>query len=96
MTNAEIERLAREAGLYQDGDSWYSIGPGKYDEADVSSVDLARFAALIEAHERERWIAKAGQVYTEAHAIFNDPPSETPQEVRDVIEWHLSSMRAGE
>lgn len=51
---ATIERLAREAGLYQDGDSWYSIGPGKYDEADVSSVDLARFAALIEAHERER------------------------------------------
>lgn len=85
---ATIERLAREAGCFTPGYSrnyWAVTEPA-----------LARFAALIEAHERERWIAKAGQVYTDAHAIFNDPPSETPQEVRDVIEWHLSSMRAGE
>jgi hypothetical protein len=33
------------------------------------------------AAERDRWIAKAGATYTDAHAIFNDPPSETPQEV---------------
>ena len=46
------------------------------------------------AAERDRWIAKAGAAYTDAHAIFNDPPGETPQEVRDVIEWHLSTMRA--
>ncbi len=46
--------------------------------------------------ERERWIAKADATYTDAHAIFNDPPSETPQEVRDVIEWHLAVMLASE
>ena len=46
------------------------------------------------AAERERWIAKVGTAYTEAHAIFNEPPSETAQEVRDVIEWHLFSLRA--
>jgi hypothetical protein len=48
------------------------------------------------AAERERWIAKAGSAYTEAHAIFNDPPSETAQEVRDLIEWHLYRMRHDE
>lgn len=53
-------------------------------------------AQAIEAAERERWIAKSGIAYTEAHAIFNDPPSETPQVVRDVIEWHLHAMRANE
>ena len=46
--------------------------------------------------ECQRWIAKAGKAYTDAHAIFNDPPSETPQEVRDVIEWHLHAMRHNE
>ena len=48
------------------------------------------------AAERDRWIAKAGATYTDAHAIFNDPPSETPQQVRDVIEWHLYAMRDNE
>ena len=48
------------------------------------------------AAERERWIVKAGAAYIEAHAIFNNPPSETPKEVRDVIEWHLYAMRHDE
>mgnify|MGYP003491363262 CR=1 FL=1 len=55
--------------------------------------DQSAMDAAVDA-ERERWIAKAGMAYTDAHAIFNDPPSETAQEVRDVIEWHLATMRA--
>ena len=31
---------------------------------------------------------------TDAHFIFNNPPSECSQEVRDVIEWYASSIRA--
>lgn len=57
--------------------------------------DQAALDAAVAA-ERERWVAKAGTAYTEAHAIFNDPPSETAQEVRDVIEWHLYRMRHDE
>lgn len=60
---------------------------------DVPLYDQAALDAAVQA-EHDRWIAKAGRVYTDAHAIFNDPPSETPQDVRDVIEWHLASLRA--
>ena len=51
MTPADIERLAREAGMWQDGDMWFT--PGK-SALDVSTAQLARFAALVEAAERER------------------------------------------
>ena len=30
---------------------------------------------------------------TDAHFIFNNPPGETPQAVRDVIEWYAASVR---
>jgi hypothetical protein len=43
MTSADIERLAREAGMWQDGDRWFT--PGK-SALDVSTAQLARFAAL--------------------------------------------------
>jgi pyocin large subunit-like protein len=49
-------------------------------------LELQQFADAVMAAERDRWIAKAGSAYTEAHAIFNDPPSETAQEVRELIE----------
>jgi hypothetical protein len=51
MTPADIERMAREAGMWQDGDRWFT--PGK-SALDVSTAQLARFAALVEAAERER------------------------------------------
>ena len=61
-----------------------------------SAEAVRMYAAHEVAVERRRWIRKAGAAYTEAHAIFNDSPSETAQEVRDVIEWHLATMRANE
>lgn len=48
MTDDTLERMAREAGLHQDGDSWYSTGPGKYDEADAYAAEAVR-VALAEA-----------------------------------------------
>lgn len=30
---------------------------------------------------------------TDAHYIFNNPPGECQQDVRDVIEWYASSVR---
>lgn len=33
-------------------------------------------------------------LYTDAHYIFNNPPGETSQEVRDVIEWYAAAIRA--
>lgn len=58
-------------------------------------VTLAQAQAMVDT-ERQRWILKAGATYTDAHSIFNDPPSCTSQDVRDVIEWHLAAMRANE
>lgn len=68
----------------------------RYLRADLLYQQAREIAAQEVAAERERWVAKAGTAYTEAHAIFNDPPSETAQEVRDVIEWHLYRMRHDE
>lgn len=51
MTPTDIERLAREAGMWQDGDRWFTPGESALD---VSTAQLARFAALVEAAERER------------------------------------------
>jgi hypothetical protein len=33
-------------------------------------------------------------LYADAQFIFNNPPGETSQEVRDVIEWYASAIRA--
>ena len=53
-------------------------------------VALERFAALVRADERET----LETLYTDANYIFNNPPGEASQEVRDVIEWYASSIRA--
>ena len=46
---ADLERMAREAGLVQYAGNWCS------DQADgVEPNELARFAALVQAAERER------------------------------------------
>jgi hypothetical protein len=47
---AEVERLAREAGMTQDGDCWFSFDAG---DCDVTSHALARFAALVRAQALE-------------------------------------------
>ena len=50
MNNEDIVRMAREAGMEQDGDNFFSPG---HEEIDVHITDLERFAALVAAAERE-------------------------------------------
>ena len=52
MNKEDIIRMAREAGMVQDYDCFFS--PGDQD-MDVHITDLERFAALVAAAERERF-----------------------------------------
>ena len=51
MTDETLERLAREAGLHNDG-SWWFDGDSNA-QSDVSTAALARFAALVRAQALE-------------------------------------------
>ena len=48
------------------------------------------------AAEKDRWLAKAGQTYRDAHAMFDDYSDPANKPVRDVIEWHLFNLRHDE
>jgi hypothetical protein len=50
MNREDIIRMAREAGMEQDGDNFFSPS---HEEIDVHISDLERFAALVAAAERE-------------------------------------------
>ena len=78
-----VYEMAREANRYADthADSTDCDWPLVRDE---------HFAELVRADEREA----LETLYTDAHYIFNNPPGETSQEVRDVIEWYASAIRA--
>ena len=87
-----VIEMAREAG----GMDGWGIG-SKPSDPELSSdtfvldtEDLGRFAALVRADEREVLLS----LETDAHFIFNNPPGETSQDVRDVIEWYAASIRA--
>ena len=79
---------AMRAGFatYRGEDGWEFINDKMRDM-------LADFAATVQAAERERWIKKSGAVYKTAHSVFNDPPSETTQEVRDVAALRKDAER---
>jgi hypothetical protein len=80
--------LAREAGFAIDVSkdpnsppSWWGAG---HDDK------FKAFEALVRADEREALAV----LETDAHYIFNNPPGETSQDVRDVIEWYSAAIRA--
>jgi len=50
MNRDDVIRMAREAGMEQDGDNFFSPS---HEEIDVHITDLERFAALVAAAERE-------------------------------------------
>ena len=54
MTTAEVERLAREAGMERDGENWFTPSADPLDTIDVSNAALTRFAELVQSAERER------------------------------------------
>ena len=76
-----VVEMARESWL-----DTYGLGKDRA----IFVVALERFAALVRADERET----LETLYTDANYIFNNPPGEASQEVRDVIEWYASSIRA--
>ena len=55
MNKEDIIRMAREAGMEQDGDNFFSPS---HEEIDVHITDLECFAALVAAAERERFAAE--------------------------------------
>jgi DNA-binding GntR family transcriptional regulator len=75
--------MAREAGI----DAWWDSGS---DWRETFNEHLKVFEALIRADEREALAV----LETDAHYIFNNPPGETSQDVRDVIEWYSAAIRA--
>jgi hypothetical protein len=62
MNREDIIKLAREAGMEQDGDNFFSPS---HEEFDVHITDLERFAALVAAAEREECakLADAADMY---------------------------------
>ena len=68
MTRDDIIRMAREAGMEQDDENFFSPS---HEEIDVHITDLERFAALVAAAEREacakacerRGMVKGGEVF---------------------------------
>ena len=59
MNKEDIIRMAREAGMEQDGDNFFSPS---HEEIDVHITDLERFAALVAAAEREACAALCEQM----------------------------------
>lgn len=80
-----VIEMAREAGFdcAPDGHIYTDHADG------VCTKEIERFAALVRADERE----VLHSLKTDAHYIFNNTPSETTQDVRDVIEWYDASIR---
>ena len=79
-----VVEMARESWL-----DTYGLGKDRA----IFVVALERFAELVRADERETR-ETLETLYTDANYIFNNPPGEASQEVRDVIEWYASSIRA--
>ena len=80
---------------------WSTLQPHVQKLADAEGLavtalyDHAAIDAAVAA-ERGRWIAKAGQAYKEAHAMFDDYSDPSNKPVRDCIEWHLWNLRHDE
>lgn len=60
-----LEQLAREAGLENDGENWFSPGG---EQIDVSTKDLARFRALCMEEAAQIADAKANQIWNDTRS----------------------------
>lgn len=72
--------LIAKDGLDVDALGLEPLDSGVRELADAQQ-EIARLRAALEVLE------------TDAHFIFNNPPGETSQDVRDVIEWFAGSIR---
>ena len=64
MTQDEIIEMARQAGMTQDGDMWFSFGKG---DMDVEHEHLVAFARLVAAKEREACALLAEKLIAEEY-----------------------------
>jgi hypothetical protein len=69
MTNEDIIRMAREAGMEQDGDNFFSPN---YEEMDVHITDLERFAQLVAKHTMANIDPSKFMSYQEGYAAGRD------------------------
>lgn len=60
MTQDEIIDMARQAGMVQDGNVWFSVN--NYEQCDVHTAELEAFAKLVEDKVRQDIIEKNAPV----------------------------------
>lgn len=89
---ASIEAMAREAGLFCDKGHWFSPAGDPEDEVDVSTEDLARFAAIARAQALE----DAAQVCDEAAGRLLAPKrvSQVDAHTAEVLASKAAAIRA--
>ena len=60
MSKDDIIEMARQAGMVQDGDVWFSAN--NYEQSDVHTAELEAFAKLVEDKVRQDIIEKNAPV----------------------------------
>ena len=73
MTRDEIIELAKQAGMIQDGEVWFSHS---YTNCDVYTVELLFFAKLIAEKEREACALVAENKRHAPHFVLTSMPSQ--------------------
>ena len=86
--DAELDRECQQCGYQMRADSRFCQNCGARVVVGVAECAQSDLEAAIAA------AVDANRLRSDAMSIFNDPPSETPQAVRDVIEWYDASLRA--
>ena len=74
MNRDDVTRMAREVGLEQDGDNFFS--PKSDPQVDVHITDLEAFAALVASAEREACAIVCEEIYTGEEASCDWPTPE--------------------
>jgi hypothetical protein len=86
MNREDIVRMAREAGMEQDGDNFFSPC---HEEIDVHITDLERFAALVAAASEEKWKQTVIDELICCH-IYNASHDTNPRKaLHDAINWNV-------
>lgn len=96
MTQDEIIEMARQAGMVQDGDVWFSVN--NYEQCDVHTAELEAFAKLVAAKEREHYDDLFEQIkgWCEAYpiSVFPEPDFGKAHEVLKANGMTLDAISA--
>lgn len=72
MSKDDIIEMAKQAGMVQDGDVWFSAN--NYEQSDVHTAELEAFAKLVAAKEREAINSLAEKELLNTSALMSMPP----------------------